>query len=141
MVSYVGFKNALGRNVVLPQVLCRSAQSFQNTLKIIVTNHPGNQSIRRGDYETITTETGEVQFRPNSNRSETLGGLLGLIMGGSSTCFQERNSQCTRSRGRCFRPVNSLKRAHPFPQTLSLHLAPNTTPTSVWCNRMSKSPF
>jgi len=69
VVSYVRFEDALGRNVVLPQVLCRSAQSFQDTLKIMFANHPGYQSILRGDYEIVNAETGEVLFRPNSSRS------------------------------------------------------------------------
>ena len=39
----------------------------------------------------------------------SVGGLRGFIMGGTGTSFQGPNWQCTQSRGRCFRPVDSLR--------------------------------
>ena len=57
MASHVEFEDALGRKVILPNVLCRSAQVFQDTLQIMFANHPGHQTIADRRYEIVDANT------------------------------------------------------------------------------------
>ena len=71
LASHVKFEDALGRNVMLPDILCRSALSFRDVVQIMFANHPGFEMIVRGDYEIIDADTNLVILRGASNSSNS----------------------------------------------------------------------
>ena len=64
--SHIKFEDALGRKLILPDVLCQSAQSFQDTVQIMFANHPGFRTIVEGNYEIIDTSTNSAILSPHS---------------------------------------------------------------------------
>ena len=67
IASHVKFEDALGRNIILPDVLCRNAQSFQDTVQIIFANQPGFQDIVEGNYDIVDVNTNSTVLKPDSN--------------------------------------------------------------------------
>lgn len=64
IASHIKFEDALGRNLILPDILCQSAKSFQDTLQIMFANHPNSQTIIEGNYEIIDASTNSTILRP-----------------------------------------------------------------------------
>ena len=76
LASHVKFEDALGRNVLLPDILCRSILCFQDTVRTMFTNHPGFEMIVQGNYETVDADTNLIILRgasePTARKLEKL---------------------------------------------------------------------
>ncbi|KAI9692342.1 MAG: hypothetical protein M1822_006573 [Bathelium mastoideum] len=74
--SYVRFDDAIGRSTVLPAVLCRTFDTFQDTLKIMFSDHPGFGKVTKGEFEIIDETTGRTIFpgpaRTSDGRHQSL---------------------------------------------------------------------
>jgi hypothetical protein len=68
--SFVHLNDAIGRSIVLPAVLCRTVQTFQDTLKIMFSDHPGFGDVNTGQYEIINETDGRTLF--HGHRTSTL---------------------------------------------------------------------
>jgi hypothetical protein len=61
--SHIHLDDALGRKLILPAVLCRTPQTFQETIKIIFADHPGFQKVAQMEYEIIDQTDGRAIFQ------------------------------------------------------------------------------
>ena len=109
MASHIEFEDALGRKVILPDVLCRSAQSFQDTARIMFANHPGYQMIVEGNYEIVDAEINKAILHSASN-------LLGY--GSKSTALHSCWEQCLLPETKLAMNIINKRRLRDSPESL-----------------------
>lgn len=61
--SHVCLDDVLGRCTILPAVLCRTFNTFHETLKIMFTDNPGFEKVVKGDFEIIDETNGCTIFQ------------------------------------------------------------------------------
>ncbi|KIX97136.1 uncharacterized protein Z520_07250 [Fonsecaea multimorphosa CBS 102226] len=81
--SHVYLQDVLGRSTILPAVLCRTFNTFHDTLKIMFSDHPGFKEVVRGDFEIIDETIGLPIF---------LGRALPTILGRGIASAREQDS-------------------------------------------------